>query len=202
MEQLTRSELAVHYTQLEIERMLCLRLSDRDAATSAAWQAILREKFLYPWHLMRERDPDENTKRIKIVVEHFDEARRTMRPVIWVEARRPGGSWEEAEEQALESARSLIERDNLGYMFVMTVWGLRFRVFILEKGANRGRILEPLFRGELGGECYYVDITTSFGAERFREAVEGMKKVYKTGFWPVAISRPAHSQIDCWGVME
>ncbi|KAK8928114.1 hypothetical protein VCV18_004607 [Metarhizium anisopliae] len=60
-----------------------------------------------------------------------------MTPLLWLECRVRGGTVESLERQAVESAKSCLETSGLPSVFVLTVVGVSFRVWLYEDGADQ-----------------------------------------------------------------
>lgn len=85
----------------------------------------------------------------------------TAIPVVWIEAKHPGGSYREAEEQGLDVAKRCLDTTLLHDIYVITVWGLGFRAWYVD---YQQQALHPLVGLEQGHKTDYLDILSQRGA--------------------------------------
>ncbi|EFY84967.1 hypothetical protein J3459_016531 [Metarhizium acridum] len=131
---------------------------DPDRHSFALWQNLLHERFPNPevHSVVCDIPPADRPARDAVVVSRYDAVRNTMTPLLWVECRVRGGTVEALERQAVESAKSCLERSGLPSLFVLTVVGVSFRVWLYEEDAEQ---LTSLYgSSNVANSGQYIDV--------------------------------------------
>ena len=76
-----------------------------------------------------------------MVVKKYDLDHHTFTALLWIECKRPTGSVQEVETQALDAALRCIAADNLLWIYAITTVGVSFRTWLVENGTT---VLQPL----------------------------------------------------------
>lgn len=164
-----------HFDKMTIAYIRRAHGHDIEYKYSAVWQRILGNMFTDPWQFVCEQAPhDDSRRRMDYKVELFDEAEGTISPVIFIEAKRPGSSVKDVERQGLAIAKSAISKDKMTGIYVLTLWGLKFRAWYL---SLEGASLEPLFGSAVSYDKEsYLELTTRDGLYEFEKSVAHIKE--------------------------
>lgn len=144
---------------------------DIEYKPSAFWQLLLQDQFSQynNYAVICEQAPgrEDSRKRIDISVLQYDPNHHTFSPLLVFEAKRTGRGQSEIkplEAQAKARAAETIDEQNLMSIYVMTVWGLRFRVWNMR---SQTRTLEPMHgRWETAGTAAdYLDVDSGDSRE-------------------------------------
>ncbi|KAG5766484.1 hypothetical protein H9Q69_011498 [Fusarium xylarioides] len=163
-------------------------IDDIEYKSSAFWQNILQEAFHERgiYSVTAESSPDESRRRVDVVVKRYDENNHTLSALLWVECKRPSGSVQEVEDQALDAARRCIRSDNLMWIWAMTTIGVSFRMWFVDAG---GYQLEPMHgtavRADKG---QYID-ADSPASSVFPDAIQRIKDGFPLRQAPVVPSQ-------------
>ncbi|KAM0417479.1 hypothetical protein ACHAPT_012543 [Fusarium lateritium] len=105
---------------------------------------------------------------------HYNAGEDTISPALFVEVKRPGGSVRDVEEQGFGVAKSAINAHKLTGIYVLTVWGLKFRAwFVAEKCEH----LDPLFGlAQLAKKESYLDMTSPIGVFELEKTIDLAKR--------------------------
>ncbi|EEU36051.1 uncharacterized protein NECHADRAFT_102079 [Fusarium vanettenii 77-13-4] len=162
-----------HFDGMETKLMRELAQHDIEYKSSAAWQAYLNRMFPRPWQLLCEQAPDDESRRrvdFKIIL--YDQDNDTISPVAIGEVKRPGGSIREVEKQGLEVAMRAINSHCLSGIYVLTVWGLKFRAWY---ATSSEQSLMPLFGSAPRDKNEYIDMTSPSGVFELERTIHLIK---------------------------
>ncbi|KAF5655788.1 hypothetical protein FCIRC_13845 [Fusarium circinatum] len=156
--------------------------------SSAFWQNILQEAFHKRgiYSVTAESSPDESLRRVDVVVKRYDENNHTLSALLWIECKRPSGSVQEVEDQALDAARRCIRKDNLMWIWAMTTIGVSFRMWFVDAG---GYQLEPMHGTAVRADKrQYID-ADSPASSVFPDAIQRIKDGFPLRQAPVVPSQ-------------
>ncbi|CAG7565725.1 unnamed protein product [Fusarium equiseti] len=179
-------------------------IDDIEYKSSAFWQAVLQRAFYEPdiYSVTAESSPDESLRRVDMVVKRYDENNHTLSALLWVECKRPSGSVQEVEDQALDAARRCIQRDNLMWIWAMTTVGVSFRMWFVDARVFQ---LEPMHGTAVQADRrQYID-ADSPAASVFPDAIQRIKNGFPLRQAPVIPSQSLDllKPNDAgWGVSE
>ncbi|KAM0554151.1 hypothetical protein ACHAPJ_006950 [Fusarium lateritium] len=179
-------------------------IEDIEYKSSAFWQAVLQRAFYEPdiYSVTAESSPDESLRRVDMVVKRYDENNHTLSALLWVECKRPSGSVQEVEDQALDAARRCIQKDNLMWIWAMTTVGVSFRMWFVDA---RVRQLVPMHgTATQADKRQYID-ADSPASSVFPDAIQHIKNGFPLRQAPVVPSQSLDlltSKDDGWGVSE
>ncbi|KAF5020170.1 hypothetical protein F66182_7810 [Fusarium sp. NRRL 66182] len=142
--------------------------------SAAFWTVVLNRAFyeLDVYSVTPESSPDGTLRRVDLVVKKYDPANNSLSALLWIECKRPGGSVQEVEDQALDAAKRCIQRDGLLWIWAMTTIGVSFRMWYIGAG---GLKLVPMHGLAVEADkSQYVD-ADSPGASVFLQAIQCIK---------------------------
>ncbi|KAG5742925.1 hypothetical protein H9Q69_001800 [Fusarium xylarioides] len=130
--------------------------------------------FPRPWQLLCEQAPDDDSrKRMDFKIVRYDAGEDTISPVVFVEVKRPGGSVRDVEEQGFAVAMSAINAYGMTGIYVLTVWGLKFRAWYVTK---QSQFLDPLFGYAVQAKKEtYLDMTTLTSVLELKKTIKLIK---------------------------
>ncbi|KAG4275850.1 hypothetical protein FPRO04_14315 [Fusarium proliferatum] len=163
-------------------------IDDIEYKSSAFWQAVLQRAFYEPdiYSVTAESSPDESLRRVDMVVKRYDENNHTLSALLWVECKRPSGSVQEVEDQALDAARRCIQRDGLMWIWAMTTVGVSFRIWFIE--ARVGQLVPMHGTAVEADRRQYID-ANSPAASVFPDAIQCIKNGFPLRQAPVVPSQ-------------
>ncbi|KAJ4316377.1 hypothetical protein N0V84_007892 [Fusarium piperis] len=185
------SRLEDFYDLLEIKLMQGAQ-HDIEYKASAAWQAVLSARLPRPWQLLCEQAPDDSRRRADMSVIRLSSTHETLQPVMYVEVKRSGGSLKEVEHQGKDAGSRAISENSLMGIFIMTIWGLKFRFWYM---AARNSELQALFgsNNEASKE-EYVDLRSYQGALELQSSLSIVQGETPLREAPMLPSQPQPSQ--------
>ena len=110
---------------------------------SAFWQAYFQRAFpeTDTYSVTAESSPDGSRRRVDMVVKKYDRDHHTFAALLWIECKRPTGSVQEVETQALDAALRCIAADSLLWIYAITTIGVSFRTWLVDRDTTA---LQPL----------------------------------------------------------
>ncbi|KAH7231705.1 uncharacterized protein BKA55DRAFT_524309 [Fusarium redolens] len=179
-------------------------VDDIEYKSSAFWMAVLQRAFYEPdiYSVTPESSPDGSLRRVDMVVKRYDQDNHTLSALLWVECKRPSGSVQEVEDQALDAARRCIQRDGLMWIWAMTTVGVSFRMWFVD--ARGGQLVPMHGTAAQADRRQYID-ANSPAASVFPDAIQSIKNGYPLRQAPVLPSQSLDlltSNDAEWGASE
>ncbi|KLP17922.1 Uncharacterized protein LW94_5686 [Fusarium fujikuroi] len=164
-------------------------VEDIEYKSSAFWMAVLQRAFyeLDQYSVTPESSPDGSLRRVDMVVKRYDQDNHTLSALLWVECKRPSGSVQEVEEQALDAARRCIQRDGLMWIWAMTTVGVSFRMWFVD--AHGGQLVPMHGTAAQADKRQYLDANSSSAASVFPDAIQCIKNGFPLRQAPVVPSQ-------------
>lgn len=118
-------------------------VQDIEYKLSAFWQVYLQRAFreVETYSVTTESWPDGSKSQVDTIVQKYDADHSLYTVMLWGEIG-PTASIGEVETQALDAALYYMMSNNLAWIYVITTFGVSFRTWIVESGAD---ILRPLY---------------------------------------------------------
>lgn len=175
------------YDELEI-KLFERAQHDIEYKASAAVQAVLYARFPRPWQLLCEQAPDDSRRRADMSVIRLSENQETLEPVMYVEVKRRGGSLREVEIQGKDAGARAIADGPLTGIYIMTIWGLKFRVWFM---SCHDSALQPLFGSHKeASKEEYTDLTSYQGALELQSSISMIQGDTPLRVAPMVPSQP------------
>ncbi|KAJ3469729.1 hypothetical protein MRS44_003794 [Fusarium solani] len=166
------------YDELEI-KLFERAQHDIEYKASGAVQAVLFARFQRPWQLLCEQAPDDSRRRVDI------DARR---------GETQGGSLKDVELQGRDAGDRAIAEGCLSGIFIMTIWGLRFRVWYMSPHSPK---LQPLFgSSKEANKEEYKDLRSYEGALELQSSISMIQGNTPLRVAPTVPSQPMPSQLQ------